>query len=77
MTDVYKIYGDIIDLPNHRSEKRPHMSMSDRAAQFAPFAALRGYDEQIDSSTAGVLGADYRNDLFADEDNYIETGDVD
>ena len=74
MTDAYKVYGDIIDLPNHRSEKRPHMSMSERAAQFA---ALRGYEEQIDSSTAGVLGADYRNDLFADEDNYIETGDVD
>ncbi len=53
------------------------MSLSDRAAQFAPFAALRGYDEQIDSSNAGVLGADYRNDLFAEEDNYIEAGDVD
>jgi hypothetical protein len=51
--------------------------MSERAAQFAPFAALRGYDEQIDSSNAGVLGADYRSDLFAEEDNYIVTGDVD
>ena len=41
-----------------------------------PFAALRGYDEQIDSSNESVLGAGYRNDLFAEDENYIETGDV-
>lgn len=28
-----------------RSENVPHMSMRDRAAQFAPFAALTGYEE--------------------------------
>lgn len=40
-------YRDIINLPHHQSTKRPHMSLHDRAAQFAPFAALRGYDEEI------------------------------
>ena len=40
-------YRDIINLPHHQSEKRPHMSLHDGAAQFAPFAALRGYDEEI------------------------------
>ena len=74
--DAIKIYSDVIDLPHHLSDKRKHMSMSDRAAQFAPFAALRGYDEQIDSSNESVLGAGYRNDLFAEDENYIETGDV-
>ncbi|MCR5589095.1 MAG: hypothetical protein K6F72_05730 [Bacteroidales bacterium] len=36
-------YEDIINLPHHRSSKYPHMSMEDRAAQFAPFAALNGH----------------------------------
>lgn len=40
-------YQDIIDLPHHVSKTRPPMPMSDRAAQFSPFAALTGYDEAI------------------------------
>lgn len=40
-------YDDIIDLPHHVSLERPHMPMIDRAAQFAPFAALTGYDAAI------------------------------
>ncbi|MDO5573106.1 MAG: hypothetical protein Q4G60_03910 [bacterium] len=38
-------YCDIIDLPHHVSEIHPHMSVYDRAAQFAPFAALTGYED--------------------------------
>lgn len=41
------MYEDIINLPHHVSTKRPQMSMLDRAAQFAPFAALTGYDAAI------------------------------
>lgn len=40
-------YADIIRLPHHQSATRAHMSLYDRAAQFAPFAALTGYDEMI------------------------------
>jgi hypothetical protein len=40
-------YDDIIDLPHFVSKNRPHMSDYDRAAQFAPFAALTGYGETI------------------------------
>ena len=40
-------YREIIDLPHHVSRTRPRMPMSDRAAQFAPFAALTGYDSAI------------------------------
>ena len=43
-------YSDIIGMEHHRSAKRPHMSMRDRAAQFSPFAALTGYDEEIDEA---------------------------
>ena len=41
------VYADIINLPRHRSATRTPMSLHDRAAQFAPFAALTGYDEMI------------------------------
>ena len=42
-------YEDIIHLPHFVSRNRRHMSNHDRAAQFAPFAALTGYDEVIRS----------------------------
>ena len=49
-------YNEIINLPHHVSKTRPQMPMSDRAAQFAPFAALTGYDDII--TEAGRLTDD-------------------
>ena len=40
-------YEDIINLPHHTSKKYPRMSLEVRSAQFAPFAALTGYDEVL------------------------------
>ena len=40
-------YSDIINLPHHVSHNHPQMPMEARAAQFAPFAALTGYDVVI------------------------------
>ena len=40
-------YDDIINLPNPTSKKHPRMSLHDRAAQIAPFAALTGHDAAI------------------------------
>ena len=40
-------YLDIIDMPYKKSFRYPHMSNSERAAQFAPFAALVGFEGQI------------------------------
>lgn len=40
-------YNDIIHLPRHVSKKHPPMPIIDRAAQFAPFAALTGHDAAI------------------------------
>ena len=40
-------YDEIMGLPHHVSKTRPQMPMSDRVAQFAPFAALTGYDSAI------------------------------
>ena len=40
-------YEDIINLPHHTSRKHPKMSIESRAAQFAPFAALTGFEEVL------------------------------
>ena len=40
-------YKDIINLPHHAPKTRKPMSLYNRAAQFAPFAALTGYDDAI------------------------------
>lgn len=40
-------YDDIINMPHHVSNTHAHMSMHDRAAQFAPFTALTGHNDAI------------------------------
>ena len=64
MTD----YSDIINLPHHVSKTHPQMSMWNRAAQFAPFAALTGYENAI-SETAKENEISY-NRKESDEDSY-------
>ena len=44
-------YEMIINLPRPKSEKHPRMARLDRAAQFAPYAALSGYEDAV-SETA-------------------------
>ena len=43
-------YEDIINLPHHISKKHPQMTMESRAAQFAPFAALVGYEDAVEET---------------------------
>ena len=40
-------YDDIIHLPHHVSRNHSQMPLRDRAAQFAPFAALTGYEAAV------------------------------
>lgn len=61
-------YKDILDHPHRVSSKRPRMSLYSRAAQFSPFAALTGYDEEIDE-TARLT--DHRAELTEDELNAL------
>ena len=44
---VNEKYAKIIDLPHHESKTRPRMSRHDRAAQFAPYSALSGYEDAV------------------------------
>lgn len=45
-----EMYDDIINLPHHVSKKHPQMTMHQRAAQFAPFAALTGHNKAIEET---------------------------
>ena len=57
-------YDDIINLPHHVSSTRPHMPISDRAAQFMPFRALTGYEDAV-QETARLT--DEKPELTEDE----------
>lgn len=56
MEDKQKNYDDIINLPHHVSSTHTQMPIEDRAAQFAPFAALTGYDDAIEESARLTVG---------------------
>ena len=60
-------YDDIINLTHHTSPTRQRMPIRDRAAQFAPFAALTGYDGVIEE-TARLTDA---QDASSDESTAI------
>lgn len=62
-------YGGIIRLPHHTSEKHMQMTRADRAAQFAPFAALSGYGDEIDETARLTDG---RIELSEDEKELLD-----
>lgn len=62
-------YEDIINLPHHQSDKRPHMSNYERAAQFSPFAALTGFDDEINEAARLT---DCRPQLTEDQLNSLD-----
>ena len=43
-------YADIINLPHHVSKRHRQMPLEERAAQFAPFAALEGHAAAVRST---------------------------
>lgn len=60
-------YDDIVHTPWPRPTKRARMSLEDRAAQFAPFAALTGYDAVL-AETARLT----QNPVFLTEESLEE-----
>ncbi len=46
----YNKYKDIINLPHYESKNHPRMSLEARSAQFAPFAALTGYEDEVEET---------------------------
>lgn len=63
-------YDDIINLPHYESKTRKRMSLEARSAQFAPFAALTGYDDKV-KETARLTNK--RIELSDEEYNIINS----
>ena len=65
-------YDDIITLPHPDPDpvRHPRMSRAERAAQFAPFAALTGFDGVIEK-TADQHIAD-QPEMYGDEENFVD-----
>ncbi|MGN0654783.1 MAG: hypothetical protein ACI4KD_07690 [Oscillospiraceae bacterium] len=61
-------YGDIIDLPCPTSQSHPRMTMVNRAAQFSPFAALTGYDDEVEEKARLT---EEKHELTEDEEDYL------
>jgi len=66
-------YDDIIKLAHPVSKKHPQMSIYNRAAQFAPFKALDGFEDEIDDTAkeqkgrSGDLGEGFSREAFLDD----------
>ena len=63
-------YSKIINLPHHKSETHPKMSLENRAAQFSPFAALTGYEKLV-SDTA----TDHNNSMDEHQNGSVVAAD--
>ena len=59
-------YDDIINLEHPTSKRHPRMSMMQRAAQFAPFAALSGHSDAIDETARRNERNIARKDAYVD-----------
>ena len=49
-----KKYENIINKPRHVSKVHPQISLYARSAQFAPFAALTGYEDAVKETAKTV-----------------------
>ncbi len=74
---MYDEHCDMIHLSRPQYDDLPAMSMSDRAAQFSPFAALVGYDDAV-GETARLTDSRYElteddiNELNAELDRLLD-----
>ena len=57
-------YEDMLDMPHPVSKNHPQMARRDRAAQFAPFAALTGHQEVIRQMERDHVSEDMERETF-------------
>jgi len=58
------VYAEIFRLPHHVSDHHPPMSLYDRAAQFAPYKTLSGYEDMVNEEARLV---DHQIELSPDD----------
>ncbi len=63
-------YEAIIDHPHFVSKKYPPMPMEKRAAQFSPFKAMVGYDDEVEEESRFT-----DSEIFMDENRLEELDD--
>ena len=72
MNDFDHRYDDLLLLPLPRPEpdpkRHPRMPRADRAAQFAPFAALTGFEDVIDRTAEDHLAA--QPEMYGELEDY-------
>ena len=64
-------YDDMLDMPCPTSERHPRMGRSARAAQFAPFAALSGFEELVSEESRHT-----ENRIFLAEEEKLRINDM-
>lgn len=64
-------YDDMLNMPHHVSKRHPQMSPENRAAQFAAFAALSGYEEEIKQAGKRAEIEKYENGVTGIEPDTI------
>ena len=68
-------YDDIIDLPHPEPQTHPRMPMRDRAAQFAPFAALTGHRAALaETERRAADAAEPENERFSEDSRALFPG---
>lgn len=67
-------YRELLHLPHHRSQTHAPMPRRDRAAQFAPFAALTGFDAQLrETERQTQAQAEQNEDALQELDQSLHT----
>lgn len=73
-------YSSIIDKPYIKSTKKARMSLNDRASQFAPFAALNGYEDSINEvnriTFEKIEISDEEKELISNKLNFISKNKI-
>ena len=60
-------YKDILNIPYPKSDRHPQMTLLQRSAQFAPFAALTGFGGEITKSAERITEEMLDNGYDADD----------
>ena len=69
-------YSDLLDLPHPTFPGHPPMPMRERAAQFAPFAALTGFEEEIEKTRLSVEQTQSEAEDHSDGSVTLDTTEV-